>query len=501
MSRPSFNVLTEPWIPVVRLDGTREELGIMPCLLQAHEIREIRDPSPIIEFGLYRLLVAFVLDALILADMRPEDAIDLKALIATGQFQARVLENYADHCGAVFDLFDPERPFLQTKISEGSEKAFAGSYPVAPSGTNAGHWHHHHESDLSLAAAEAARVLATFAPFMTAGGAGLSPSINGAPAIYAMPKGEALFETLCLNLPLRVHLQGNGQVAWRESREPGQEKNQATTSEALTWRPRRVQLIAAEAPDKQTVVARMKFEKGDSTRFTWIDPNLAYRYEKDKVTPVRMREGRPLWREAGPLLLLSQRSTGSGEDKVAFQRPDVVAHAFEVKLSKAPQKIVAYAMRTDMKMKVFEWVRATLELPPKLGKSERLGAIVHAELDLADSLARSLTASIRHLYPREGAGNKAALGNLVDQTERAYWQELERHFQPLLTAFAELPENAPDNPELITEARRPWREAIERITKQQFEGAAKDMDSDSDALERQVKARVRLHNSLRKYLT
>ncbi|MBL8065520.1 MAG: type I-E CRISPR-associated protein Cse1/CasA, partial [Chthonomonadaceae bacterium] len=73
MNRPTFNVLTEPWIPVIRLDGTRDELGILPCLEQAHELREIRDPSPIIEFGLYRLLVAFVLDALVMADKRPED--------------------------------------------------------------------------------------------------------------------------------------------------------------------------------------------------------------------------------------------------------------------------------------------------------------------------------------------------------------------------------------------------------------------------------------------
>jgi len=245
----------------------------------------------------------------------------------------------------------------------------------------------------------------------------------------------------------------------------------------------------------------MKFEAGDSTRFNWIDPNLAYRYEKEKVTPIRMREGRPLWREAGPLLILSQRSGGSGEEKVAFQRPDVVEMSFMAPILQAPLRIVAYGMRTDMKMKVFEWVRGTLELPLKLGRSERLGAIVQAELDLTDKVSFALTSSIKHLYPRDGAGNKSALGNLVGRCERAYWQQLERHFQPMLTAFSELSEDAPNDPALIAATARAWRSAIERIAKEQFEGAAKDMDSDSDALERQVKGRIRLHNSLRKHLT
>lgn len=84
MSRPSFDVLTEPWIPVVRLDGAADELGILPCLEQAHHIGEIKDPSPIVEFGIYRLLVAFVLDALVLAGRRPEDEHDLRDLLSQG---------------------------------------------------------------------------------------------------------------------------------------------------------------------------------------------------------------------------------------------------------------------------------------------------------------------------------------------------------------------------------------------------------------------------------
>ena len=174
MNRPLFNVLTAPWIPVVLKDGKRDKpLGILPCLEQAHELREISDPSPVIEFGLYRLLVAFVLDALILADQRPEDPLDLKALLQEGRFDSQMIEKYVKHCGDVFDLFHPERPFLQTKMKDAKAKPLAGMYPVAPSGTNVGHWHHEHEDNFEVSVQEAARLLTTIAPFMTAGGAGL----------------------------------------------------------------------------------------------------------------------------------------------------------------------------------------------------------------------------------------------------------------------------------------------------------------------------------------
>jgi CRISPR system Cascade subunit CasA len=468
-------------------------------LEQAHKLREIRDPSPIIEFGLYRLLVAFVLDALVMADKRPEDPLDLKELIAAGKFDRDLLGRYASDCGEVFDLFHPEQPFLQFPLSKAKPKPLAAMYPVAPSGTNAGHWWHEHEDELGLTPAAAARLLTTIAPFMTAGGAGLSPSINGAPAIYALPMGSNLFETLILNLPTRLQESGKGVVAWRSTRSPGQERTEATTPEAMTWRPRAVQLIPEELED-QVIVRRTKFEKGDSTRLTWIDSNLAYRYESDKVTPVRMREGRPLWRDAGPLLLLQGRTLGSGEQKVAYQRPDVVQAAFEIMEGKGPVPIKAYGMRTDMKMKVFEWAEVGWRIPEVLGRSPRLGAIVHSELDLAERAVFGLRSALKVLYPRDGAGNKEALGCTTSRCERIFWQRLEREFTPLMSRFAELPEDAPDTPEIVKTARQPWREAIGTTAKEQFESAAKDFDADSDALERQVRARAKLTSALRTVL-
>ncbi|MGI5939723.1 MAG: type I-E CRISPR-associated protein Cse1/CasA [Thermoleophilia bacterium] len=501
MSRPSFDVLMEPWIPVTHLDGSLAEMGILGCLERASALREIRDPSPIVEFGLYRLLVAFVLDAMILDGCRPEEPSDLRDLIDQGAFFPGLFDRYVEVCGDVFDLFHPERPFLQTVMDSEKAKPLAGLFPAMPSGTNVTHWLHVPEDDWVVDAREAARLLTTIAPFMTAGGAGLSPSINGAPGVYVLPVGRSLYETLILNMPLRQEQdRGDGAVAWRSCVSPGRERSQATTVESLTWRPRRIQLVATgDASDWQ--VREMKFAKGDSTRLSWIDCSLAYRYEGNKVTPIRMRENRPLWRDAGPLLLVNDIHGGRGDKRVCFKRPDVVDQAFMVDIDGLPQAIHVYAMRTDLKMKIFEWTKGSWVVPPALGRSTRLGGLVEYELERAEKAGRCLWSSVKSLYPREGAGNKNALKSVSNRCERAYWMALEKEFVSLLDSFAALDPDAPDDPSLIDATAKPWRETISSLVLEQFERAAKDMDTDGEALERLVKARARLQGSLRKVLS
>jgi len=246
----------------------------------------------------------------------------------------------------------------------------------------------------------------------------------------------------------------------------------------------------------------MKFEKGDSTRLSgWIDASLAYRYDKDKHSPIRMREGRPLWRDAGPLLLLNETEHGSDEKKVSFRRPAVVEQTFALTESGLPVVIQVCGMRTDMKMKVFEWARSAWAVPANLGQSTRLGSLVQQELGHAEQIAFGLRNCIKALYPREGAGNKKALRCIIGRCERAYWQQLEHSFNPLMNAFAALDPNAADDPELIWSTAKDWREAIQNLAMDEFERAAEDMDADSDALERQVRARSRLNTTLKKVLS
>lgn len=70
-----FDLIAEPWIPVVNGDETISYVGIWDALQTAAESKGISDASPLVEFGLYRLLSVFLMDAL-----RPEDQFALEDL-------------------------------------------------------------------------------------------------------------------------------------------------------------------------------------------------------------------------------------------------------------------------------------------------------------------------------------------------------------------------------------------------------------------------------------
>ena len=111
--KASFQILTQPWIPVKELDGSMKELSLLETLERAHLLSEIQDPSPMVEYSVYRFLIVFLMDML-----RPEDEEVLEELLDEGQFDWDTIQRYVRQCeqeGVSFDLFDSERPFLQTR--------------------------------------------------------------------------------------------------------------------------------------------------------------------------------------------------------------------------------------------------------------------------------------------------------------------------------------------------------------------------------------------------
>ena len=62
--KASFQILTQPWIPVKELDGSMKELSLLETLERAHLLSEIQDPSPMVEYSVYRFLIVFLMDML-----------------------------------------------------------------------------------------------------------------------------------------------------------------------------------------------------------------------------------------------------------------------------------------------------------------------------------------------------------------------------------------------------------------------------------------------------
>lgn len=295
----TYNVLTEPWIQAVRKDGTTVFLGIRDVLLQAHELLSLTDASPLVEFGYYRLLSAFLMDAL-----RPESVYDIKDLLAEGRFSKEKIDRYIQLCegeGVSFNLFDEKRPFLQAAYNkEWDSERKPSSYLdcTIPTGNNHIHFDHlTRKEPLSFAAA--LRRLAPIYLFSTAGVKGYPSSINAAPPFFAVIKGKCLFEALAYLLvpteELRMPLD-TPPVFWRNFAEITPKATVTTTSHlfGLLFPARRVLLI----PDANgKTVSEIHFSQGLNfcQPENWTDPSVAYYIGNSGRIPRRPNLERPVW--------------------------------------------------------------------------------------------------------------------------------------------------------------------------------------------------------------
>ncbi|HEX8237989.1 MAG TPA: type I-E CRISPR-associated protein Cse1/CasA [Abditibacteriaceae bacterium] len=489
----------EPWIPVLNKQGEVREVGVVEVLCNAHEWINVQHSLPIVECGLYRLLMAFVLDI-----FQPEDEYDWAALWNVGRFDGSVVQKYFEEHHDRFELFSSTHPFLQSPDTEGDDKPLAGLLPSQPSGTNAAHFHHQVESEFAVSPAAATQLLTAIPSFMTAGGAGLSPSINGAPPWYVLLQGNNLFETLLLNTVVLqfTTAQEKGVPIWRNP-EPvrKEDKTEAGLLQSLTWQPRRILLRPHWVPDGEGIcdltgcsapvlVSRMKFSAGWSTRIeNWRDPQAAYRITKDAVTILRPRENRALWRDAGALMFSCDQAHGD----LQFDRPAVISQYEQFvgdifTTRDVPLQLVAYGMRTDLKMKVFEWHREELKLPAPIYWKGQFHNRVETAIRLAEEMAYSLGQAIKKTYPRDGAGNNKAFDSLIVRTQNAFWQQLRSPFvDEFLPQVAPL--NAESNLDELAQLTSEWHKALQKVARRVLSTAISGLDTNGEAIRRQIEAR------------
>jgi CRISPR system Cascade subunit CasA len=382
---PSFNLWNDKWISVERLDGSMGEIGVRDCLLHAHELRSLREASPLAVAGIHRLLTAIAQSL-----VRPAGIGDVRNLLSHRQFAADAIAAFGNRHGERFDLFSPEAPFMQTNDAPTAPKRaelkpIAYLLPELPTATNVVHWRHVYDGEHRFCPPCAAAGLLTIPPFATSGGAGIKPSINGVPPLYVLPSGSTLFETLALSVlapPFQPEVRSERDCPiWEGDGHVGRSVEVLSVGyiQSLTFPARRVRLYPEIGSaictrcgrDTSITVAMMLFEMGLSrpkTAAPWFDPFAAYTLPRDGSSkppvPVRPREGRALWREYGTLFLSSAH-----DEKRA--RPPAVLAQMQSLTGFRVFTLRCVGMRTDMKAKVFEWTDESLQVPSGLQRSRR----------------------------------------------------------------------------------------------------------------------------------
>lgn len=126
-----FNVLYEPWMGVVDMDGNETLVGLRDYLVNAHLYKCSAENK---QFAVLRRLQQRLAETFVM-DIFGINIDTEAALINAGHFDADEIDAYIRNCensGVSFDLFDENRPFMQTdKITY--EKVFKNkaSGPVA----------------------------------------------------------------------------------------------------------------------------------------------------------------------------------------------------------------------------------------------------------------------------------------------------------------------------------------------------------------------------------
>ena len=229
-----FNLLDEPWILALGKDGKmKKPLTLRELYADAHECADLAGELPTQNAAVLRLLLAILYAVFLRVDETgaeepleySQEALDRwKRLWNRGCFPADVINGYLDKYHERFDMFHPERPFLQVKPPD--NPVTREGITIKPTGIKIGKF----VGDVSdgdrvnlfagrstkegISFAEAARWLIYLNSYdvAPAGNPGKNPrSIKG----FARPwtaqigltwlAGKSLFETLMLNFVLLDH--------------------------------------------------------------------------------------------------------------------------------------------------------------------------------------------------------------------------------------------------------------------------------------------------------
>ena len=292
-----WNILERSWLEASTHRGAWRQVSPLEALRTPSEIRAIAASSPLDEFAALRFLTTLLYWKADAAGGIPI----LRSRLLRGEMPAEVVDAIAAEKHN-FNLFDPKRPFLQDPAIDGvADKPVGSLYAEIATGTNIAHFDHSRDLSSPLCVACVVRGMLRLVPWSQSGGAGLTPSIHGAPPIAVLPRGVSLAETLgaCLSDNHRAL----GAPTWTGTFHPSKPNDPIPLLEGLTWNPRRVKiprpteeahcrLCGTHGP----AISRISFKKNEAVKkpdgggeklksFDWRDP--AFFYRPEKTEPVR----------------------------------------------------------------------------------------------------------------------------------------------------------------------------------------------------------------------
>jgi len=477
MFQHSFNLIDEPWIPVVDDEGRTREVGLEELFTSSHTLRALADSSPLSLFSMLRLL-------LVVAHRIVEGPTGLghwKKIWHAGRFDENAVKAYFERWRHRFDLFDPEWPFLQVGGFETVTKNVISKSPISrllpelATGNNPTLFDHSFEEHPKpMSGSECARALLVAQTFGLGGGKGptsrrpgqpifthpYSSHAPGAGAVAVWVRRDTLYATLVANLvwlkPDRAppHCSdSNDKPTWeRDTLRGPTEATPTGYLEVCTWPARYVRVL----PEADGRVREMCFAQGAIiAQDSGFDNPFAFFEVDDKrgKVPVPLNPERAVWRDSSALFAVAGKNAKSiPPEAVRVLRDGRVA---DLQTTSGIIDLVCVGLAND-KANPLLWRTEIIPTPVRLIEDPDTVALLEACLADVEAVWQVLRGATRSLaYALLETDTKAPdtkeVTRVQDRMLRrvGYWERMDHAFRAFMVGL--------DEP-----ARLAWRQAARR---------------------------------------
>jgi CRISPR system Cascade subunit CasA len=491
-----YDLLTEPWLPALTVDGRPVQVGLLELFARAHELKTLVLETPDVTSGVYRMLLAILHRAY----DGPRDLSQWRKIWAGKRFDTVRTEAYLSKWCDRFDLWDPKHPFQQDPSPPLDEfDSVSRLFFEKAQGNNPTLFDHTTDEDRrTIDASSAARRLLGV-QVMSLGGRIPGASASALAGLFATSVtflffGETLFESLMLNLLVNdgkrpIPSNQSDAPSWEFPVAEAEERAPNGYLELLTWRPRRYRLVPADA--QGTSVAGV-VPAGEASRYQTEkvrDPYAAYRVSKEKgFLPLKVDIERALWRDSLPFF--------AGEGEWGLPPLNVSQVATLVASGDLDRgrlfKLVACGFATDQQRKHLGRIE-TIPIPAALLATAGAIPVIRSALDRATEVDRAFkTAAFlaaRHsLSTGERSPDTEEVSKLAEATgaRPVYWAEAGAAFPKLLLDLAAA---RPD-------AELAWEQALTKAARRAFDTVEVKLGAAARGLKAVTIGRAALHQRL-----
>ncbi len=500
-----FNLLDEPWIPVVSEDGGFEEVGLLDLFGRASALRSIWSADAMETLALHRVAIAVMLAALTSPESprgrrrdlsaRRIDAIDEDGLPI--QAMLDYLESQRDR----FWLFGPEA-FWQLGASENSPVARLD--PLRAVGTQPAFFDHQQDlAPASLSPAAAARVLAVAQVFSVGrgrgpGGRAFRNGLIGKLALIALPVSDSVLGTLTANLvAYEAERQPEDAPVWERERARRAERLDASEHvpagllDTLTWEPRAIELRL----DEKGRVSLAGYAMGiNAAPFSEIldrrrsDPWMPLNPRRNgELEALRGRLGPAAWRDSHAVLL------GLLRGKELVEAPSVLSAARSRARDRPALALLVGGLVAEGQNTLAGALLSRFSLPPEALDEVPVTFLAGLEQLVADARAGELAARralgrfASEYHASDGRRASKLGGEMWGHEESAYWATGGRWFSRHVARLA-----AGEPGETV---RATWLEFVRRAASTVVQRAT-DPYADANGLRAGALARAHLRRHL-----